>query len=74
MEEELASWYQKGTKGKDIRLTIDTEIQKLCNELLKIKQDQSVLWIFLVKSLLCHLLLLIPIYFYLELIMMAINK
>ena len=29
--------YQKGTKGKDIRLTIDTEIQKLCNELLKDK-------------------------------------
>ena len=29
--------YQKGTKGKDIKLTIDTEIQKLCNELLKDK-------------------------------------
>ncbi len=26
--------YQKGSKGKDIRLTIDTEVQKLCNELL----------------------------------------
>ena len=26
--------YQKGKKGKTIRLTVDTEIQKLCNELL----------------------------------------
>jgi penicillin-binding protein 2 len=26
--------YQKGTKGKTIQLTIDTEIQKYCNELL----------------------------------------
>ena len=29
--------YQKGKKGKTIRLTVDTEIQKLCNELLKDK-------------------------------------
>ena len=29
--------YQKGSKGKNIRLTIDAEIQKLCNELLKDK-------------------------------------
>jgi len=27
--------YQKGAKGKNIKLTIDTEIQKMCNELLK---------------------------------------
>ena len=27
--------YQEGTKGKTIQLTIDTEIQKYCNELLK---------------------------------------
>ena len=27
--------YQKGSKGKNFRLTIDTEIQQLCNELLK---------------------------------------
>ena len=26
--------YQKGSQGKNIRLTIDTEVQKLCNELL----------------------------------------
>ncbi len=29
--------YQKGSKGKNFRLTIDTEIQQLCNELLKEK-------------------------------------
>ena len=29
--------YQKGSKGKNVKLTIDTEIQKLCNELLKDK-------------------------------------
>ncbi len=29
--------YQKGSKGKNFRLTIDTEIQQLCNELLKDK-------------------------------------
>ncbi len=29
--------YQKGAKGQNIKLTIDTEIQKLCNELLKDK-------------------------------------
>ena len=29
--------YQKGKKGKTIRLTVDTEVQKLCNELLKDK-------------------------------------
>ena len=27
--------YQKGSKGKNFRLTIDTEIQQMCNELLK---------------------------------------
>ena len=29
--------YQKGSKGKDLKLTIDTEIQKLCTQLLKDK-------------------------------------
>ena len=29
--------YQKGSKGQDLNLTIDTEIQKLCTELLKDK-------------------------------------
>ena len=29
--------YQKGKKGKDIKLTVDTEIQKYCGELLKDK-------------------------------------
>jgi penicillin-binding protein 2 len=29
--------YQKGSKGKNFRLTIDTKIQQLCNELLKDK-------------------------------------
>jgi penicillin-binding protein 2 len=29
--------YQKGKKGKTVRLTVDTEVQKLCNELLKDK-------------------------------------
>jgi penicillin-binding protein 2 len=29
--------YQKGKKGKTLRLTVDTEVQKLCNELLKDK-------------------------------------
>ena len=25
--------FQKGDKGKEIKLTLDTEVQKLCNEL-----------------------------------------
>ncbi len=29
--------YQKGAKGKTVKLTVDTEIQKFCNELLKDK-------------------------------------
>ena len=38
MEEELVKLaYQKGDQGKTIKLTIDTEIQKLANELLKDK-------------------------------------
>ena len=39
--------YQKGSKGKTIKLTVDTEIQELCNKLLKEKSGSiSVMDIF----------------------------
>ena len=35
LEKELNKLiFKKGNKGKEIKLTLDTEVQKLCNELL----------------------------------------
>ena len=47
--------YQKGSKGKNIRLTIDTEVQKLCNKLLSDKAGSiSVMDIFSGEILAMH--------------------
>ena len=47
--------YQEGIKGKNIRLTIDTEIQKLCNELLLNKSGSiSVMDIYTGEMLAMH--------------------
>ena len=56
MEKELIkSILKKGKKGQKVKLTIDTEIQKLCNELLAEKSGSiSVMDIFTGEIIAMH--------------------